>query len=79
MHSHLPPPPQDDVKHLLAAVDSIHNGLTFCVGSYGSCPDNDVEGMAARYASRTHFVHLRNVRAARASNPHAACMLHTWE
>jgi len=52
---------EDDVKHLLGAVDSVHNGLTFCVGSYGSSPDNDVEGMAARYASRVHFVHLRNV------------------
>eukprot|EP00908_Phaeocystis_cordata_P003410 Transcript_13740.p1 GENE.Transcript_13740~~Transcript_13740.p1 ORF type:complete len:417 (-),score=174.11 Transcript_13740:104-1315(-) len=52
---------EDDVKHLLGAVDSRHNGLTFCVGSYGSCPENDVEGMAERYAPRVHFVHLRNV------------------
>ena len=41
---------EDDVKHLLGAVDSVHNGLTFCTGSYGSCPDNDVEGMAERRA-----------------------------
>lgn len=52
---------EDDVKHLLGAVDSRHNGLTFCVGSYGSSPDNDVEGMAERYAERVHFVHTRNV------------------
>jgi len=52
---------EDDVKHVLSAVDSRHNGLTFCVGSYGSSPDNDVEGMAERYAERVHFVHLRNV------------------
>ena len=48
---------EDDVKHLLGAVDSVHNGLTFCTGSYGSCPDNDVEGMAERRA-----VHARAVR-----------------
>ena len=41
---------EDDVKHVLGAVDSRHNGLTFCVGSYGSSPDNDVEGMAERLA-----------------------------
>jgi len=50
------------VQHILAAVDSPHNGLTFCVGSYASSSANDVEGMAERHAARTHFVHLRNVR-----------------
>jgi len=51
-----------DVAGLLGAVDDVHNGITFCVGSYGSHPENDVEGMARRFAKRTHFVHLRNVR-----------------
>ena len=48
---------EDDVKHVLGAVDSRHNGLTFCVGSYGSSADNDVEGMAERRA-----VHAGTVR-----------------
>ncbi len=52
----------DDVAFLLGCHDDVANGLCFCVGSYGSHPANDVEAMAAKYAERTHFVHLRNVR-----------------
>jgi len=51
-----------DVDAILAAVDDVHNGLTFCVGSYASNAVNRVEEMAEAYAGRTHFVHLRNVR-----------------
>ena len=51
-----------DIRHVLAAVDDVHNGLTFCVGSYGSNAANNVEAMAEAHASRVHFVHLRNVR-----------------
>ncbi|KAG8469666.1 hypothetical protein KFE25_006121 [Diacronema lutheri] len=52
---------RDDVSQLLGAVDSVHNGLTFCVGSYGSTHANDVEAMATEFAHRVHFLHLRNV------------------
>lgn len=52
---------QDDAAAILSAVDSPANGLTFCAGSYGSRPDNDVLAMAERFASRINFVHLRNV------------------
>ena len=52
----------DDVDFLLKSYDSPNNGITFCVGSYGSNKANRVEEMAQRFASRTHFVHLRNVR-----------------
>lgn len=51
----------DDVQALLDAVDDRHNGLTFCVGSFGSNTINKVEEMAERFASRTHFLHFRNV------------------
>ena len=51
-----------DVEYLLASYESAHNGLTFCVGSYGSNRSNQVEQMAERFASKTHFVHLRNVK-----------------
>lgn len=51
-----------DVQYVLDSHASVHNGLTFCVGSYASNPDNQVEAMAAKHASRTHFVHLRNVQ-----------------
>lgn len=51
----------EDAAAILAGVESPANGLTFCAGSYGSRPDNDVPAMAARFASRINFVHLRNV------------------
>jgi mannonate dehydratase len=50
-----------DVAHLLDAFDSRSNGLTFCVGSYGSRADNDIVGMIRAFAPRINFMHLRNV------------------
>ena len=50
-----------DARRILADVDSPANGLTFCVGSYGSRPDNDLSAMAREFAPRIHFAHLRNV------------------
>lgn len=52
---------EDDLAWLLDAVDSAHSGITFCTGSLGARPDNDVVAMARRFAPRIHFVHLRNV------------------
>ena len=51
-----------DIDRILAAVESPSNGLTFCTGSLGAGVANDVPEMARRFANRTHFVHLRNVR-----------------
>ncbi len=50
-----------DAEALMAAVDSPANGLTFCVGSYGSRADNDIVAMVKAFAPRIHFLHLRNV------------------
>jgi mannonate dehydratase len=52
----------DDIAFILGSVDSPANGLTFCTGSLGANPANDLPAMARRFAHRTHFVHLRNVR-----------------
>ena len=52
----------DDIDFILNAVDSPANGLTFCTGSLGANPVNDLPAMARRFAARTHFAHLRNVR-----------------
>lgn len=53
---------QEDIDFILNAVDSPANGLTFCTGSLGANPANDLPAMARRFAGRTHFAHLRNVR-----------------
>ncbi|AYD04335.1 mannonate dehydratase [Neorhizobium sp. NCHU2750] len=52
---------QDYVK-VLDAVDRNANGVTFCTGSLGARPDNDLPAMVKRLAPRIHFAHLRNVR-----------------
>jgi len=51
----------DDVRAILAACDTLANGLTFCVGSYGARADNDLLAMAREFGARIHFVHLRQV------------------
>lgn len=53
---------EDDISFILSAVDSPANGLTFCTGSLGANPVNDLPRMARRFAERVHFAHLRNVR-----------------
>ena len=52
------------LQRVLSLVDRQANGLTFCTGSLGSRPDNDVVAMARRFAGlgRIHFAHCRNVR-----------------
>src|ERR1700736_2026197 len=50
-----------DVAALLDTYDSRSNGLTFCVGSYGSRADNDIVEMIRAFAPRINFMHLRNV------------------
>lgn len=46
----------------LKIVDSRANGLTFCTGSLGASPENDLVHMAKKYADRIHFLHLRNIK-----------------
>jgi mannonate dehydratase len=36
------------------------NGLSLCTGSLGAHPENDLPAIAQTFASRIHFVHLRN-------------------
>lgn len=49
-----------DVRALFAGVPQEACGLTLCTGSFGSNPKNDLVAMAKEFASRIHFVHLRN-------------------
>jgi len=51
----------NDARAILNAPNKRSNGLTFCVGSYGSRADNDLLAMIQEFAERIHFVHLRQV------------------
>lgn len=52
---------KDDLKTLFELAPSPANGITLCVGTYGSRPDNDLPEMAKAFGSRIHFSHLRGV------------------
>ena len=52
-----------DIEWFLNAVDNPHNGLTFCAGSLSAGEHNDTRVLAKKFASRTHFVHLRSTAA----------------
>jgi mannonate dehydratase len=52
---------ESDLARFLDDTRSPATGLTFCTGSLGARPENDVPAMAARFAPDIHFAHLRNV------------------
>ncbi|MEM8540263.1 MAG: mannonate dehydratase [Pseudomonadota bacterium] len=52
----------DDIEWILNTVDSPSNGLTLCAGSLGANPKNNVPEIAAKFADKIHFAHLRNVK-----------------
>ena len=51
-----------DYQALFDAVPSRANGMCFCTGSLGVRPDNDLPAIAARFAPRIAFAHLRSTR-----------------
>lgn len=53
---------KENYDRFLKIVDRPANGLTFCTGSLGADPDNDLVQMASDYADRIHFLHLRNIK-----------------
>lgn len=53
---------KENVQHLLQAVDSPNNGITFCMGSYASHPDNNLIEIIEAAKGRIHFVHARNIK-----------------
>lgn len=53
---------ENDLRQIIQAYDSPHNGITLCTGSLGVRPDNDLVVITKTYASRIHFAHLRSVQ-----------------
>ena len=53
---------EKNLDRFLKLVDQKENGLTFCTGSLGADPNNDLVKMAAKYADRIHFAHIRNIK-----------------
>ena len=53
-----------NLERLVRLVDRPANGVTFCTGSLGADPSNDLPAMARRLGEmgRIHFTHLRNVK-----------------
>ena len=49
-----------DYQYLFDKVTSPNNGITFCTGSLGARPDNDLVAMFNQFADRVHFLHLRS-------------------
>ncbi len=51
-----------NIEKMLKSVDNVHNGLTFCSGSFGTNPENDLPDMIRSFAGRVHFAHVRNLQ-----------------
>ena len=51
-----------NIEKLFAAVSNPHNGLTFCTGSLGAGRFNDLPKMAAKFAKRIYFAHIRQLK-----------------
>ena len=50
------------LERFVALVDSPANGVTFCTGSLGASPENDLPAMVRHLGARIHFAHCRNVQ-----------------
>ncbi|MBU3025298.1 mannonate dehydratase [Zobellia galactanivorans] len=52
----------EDFKSIRDCYPSLHNGFTFCSGSLGASPNNDLVKVIEDFGDRIHFIHLRNVQ-----------------
>ncbi|CEN40787.1 mannonate dehydratase [Capnocytophaga cynodegmi] len=53
---------ESDYAYLFEKVPNRCNGITFCTGSLGVIPQNDLTKMLQRFANRIHFIHLRSTK-----------------
>lgn len=54
---------REALERFVRLVDRPANGITFCTGSLGSSPANDLPAMIRAVGDRIHFMHCRNVRS----------------
>ena len=52
----------EDFNFIFKAIPSLSNGLTFCTGSLGVRPDNNLIEIFHKFAERIHFLHLRSTK-----------------
>ena len=53
---------QAKLKRMMDMVPNPHNGVTFCMGSYGTNLNNDLIATVRMLQGRIHFAHIRNLR-----------------
>jgi len=53
---------KSNILRMMEMVDNPHNGVTFCSGSYGTNPENDLADMIRSLKGRIHFAHVRNLK-----------------
>ncbi len=59
---------KENILRMMKMVDDPHNGVTFCSGSYGTNPENDLPDMIRSLKGRIHFAHVRNLKFITPSN-----------
>jgi mannonate dehydratase len=65
-----------DLRQIFDANPIKNNGLTFCTGSLGVAPENQLEQIVEEFGDRIHFIHLRStVREENPSDFHEAAHL----
>ena len=57
-----------DFDYLVEQIPSRNNGITFCTGSLGVIPQNNLEQMFKKFANRVHFIHLRSTQRDESGN-----------
>ena len=53
---------KQNILRMMKMVDDVHNGVTFCAGSYGTNLNNDLPDMIRSLKGRIHFAHVRNLK-----------------
>jgi mannonate dehydratase len=63
---------EEDYGYIFEQVPDISNGITYCTGSLGVRPDNNLIQIFKRFANRVHFIHLRSTQRDSKGNFHEA-------